>query len=68
MSAVGHVCRDAANTGEQLSVQTRGAAEIFSRLIVSKLQKGSESIKHNFGFSPSLRLPVGAAYEKKNPT
>lgn len=64
MSAVGHVCRDTANTGVQLSVQSRGADEIFSRSIVSKLQKGGESIKHNAGFSPSLRLAVGAPSPK----
>lgn len=64
MFAVGRVCRDTANTSVQLSVQTWGADEIFSRLIVSKLQKGGESIKDNAGFSPSLRPPVGAPWQK----
>lgn len=42
MSAMGHVWRDTLNTGIQLSVQTWRENEIFTRPIVSKLQKKNQ--------------------------
>lgn len=42
ISVKGYVWRDTLKSGVQRSVQTRGEAEIFSRLIVSKLQQKNQ--------------------------
>lgn len=58
MSAVGHVWRGTLNTGIRLSVQT--SSEEWNIHPPDCLQTpGEESIKHNIGFSLSLRLPMG---------